>query len=81
MCRMPDELQTPAAEQLMKVLQQQLPFASASARRLAASPLLKQMLRTHALEPSPGTPFWNRVGQPIIQSWHPAYGGFISGVS
>ncbi|KAK9833096.1 hypothetical protein WJX74_007069 [Apatococcus lobatus] len=57
---MPEELQTPAAEQLLMALQQQLPFASASARRLAASPLLKQMLRTQAPEPTPSTPFWDR---------------------
>ena len=65
---MPHELQTPAAEQLLMVLQQQLPFASASARRLAASPLLKQMLRTQAPQPAPGTPFWDRVGMPLLQS-------------
>ncbi|KAK9865934.1 hypothetical protein WJX84_003584 [Apatococcus fuscideae] len=55
---MPSELETPAAEQLLMMLQQQLPFASASARRLAASPLLKQMLRTQAPQPTPGSSMW-----------------------
>ena len=58
---MPSELETPAAEQLLMMLQQQLPFASASARRLAASPLLKQMLRTQAPQPTPGSSMWLQV--------------------